>query len=257
MAPQASSAAHPEPAQAATPLRIVFVLNRFTYIRFFESVLRALLARGHEVTLLVERAPNHDYEVEWAEELGRNPRFAWRRTQSLKRDPSRRFRRSLRKTADYLHFLRPRFEAAPALRHRARNRAPAFAVRLSDLPGLRAGGVRSGLTRLLEEFDHALPAPQPLLVELQELDPALVVVAPHGMPGSRDSEYVKAAKALGIPSAIAVASWDNLSSKARLRESPDRLIVWNDIQRREAVELHGIPEERVVDDRRPVVRHLV
>ena len=38
-----------------------------------------------------------------------------------------------------------------------------------------------------------------------------------------------------------VWSWDNLSSKAVLNEHPDRLLVWNELQAREAVELHGDP----------------
>jgi len=233
-------------APTTTPLRVVFFLNRFTYIRFFESVLRALVERGHEVVLLVERDPTHDYEEQWAEELDRDPRFSWRRTRSMKRDPLREFRRGLRKTVDYLHFVRPRFEHAPALTRRARNRAPALVVRLSRLPVLRSEPMLRLATRLLESFDHAVPTPAALLEELKELDPDLVVVAPHGMPGSLDSEYLKAAKALGVPAAIAVASWDNLSSKQLLHVQPHRLLVWNEIQKREAIELHGIPGDRVV-----------
>jgi hypothetical protein len=45
---------------------------------------------------------------------------------------------------------------------------------------------------------------------------------------------------------LCVWSWDHLSSKALIRESPDRVFVWNETQKREAVELHGIAPERVV-----------
>jgi hypothetical protein len=37
-----------------------------------------------------------------------------------------------------------------------------------------------------------------------------------------------------------------LSSKAIIRDMPDRLFVWNNVQRREATEMHGVPAERVV-----------
>jgi hypothetical protein len=43
-----------------------------------------------------------------------------------------------------------------------------------------------------------------------------------------------------------VASWDNLTNKGLLKFVPERVFVWNEVQRREAVELHGIPAERVV-----------
>ena len=42
-----------------------------------------------------------------------------------------------------------------------------------------------------------------------------------------------------------VHSWDNLSTKSRLRTWPTRMIVWNEIQRREAEYFHGYPAERV------------
>jgi hypothetical protein len=43
-----------------------------------------------------------------------------------------------------------------------------------------------------------------------------------------------------------VASWDNLTGKGHLRVVPDRVFVWNEIQRREAIEMHCIPADRVV-----------
>jgi hypothetical protein len=43
-----------------------------------------------------------------------------------------------------------------------------------------------------------------------------------------------------------VWSWDHLSSKALIREMPDRVFVWNDTQKREAVDLHHVPAGRVV-----------
>jgi hypothetical protein len=45
---------------------------------------------------------------------------------------------------------------------------------------------------------------------------------------------------------LPVGSWDHLSSKALLRAWPDALLVWNEVQKREAVEMHGIPEPTVV-----------
>jgi hypothetical protein len=41
-------------------------------------------------------------------------------------------------------------------------------------------------------------------------------------------------------------SWDHLSSKALLHVAPDVVIVWNDVQRQEAVEMHGLPADRIV-----------
>jgi hypothetical protein len=43
-----------------------------------------------------------------------------------------------------------------------------------------------------------------------------------------------------------VWSWDHLTSKALLREYPERVFVWNPIQRAEALNMHGVPADRVV-----------
>jgi hypothetical protein len=45
---------------------------------------------------------------------------------------------------------------------------------------------------------------------------------------------------------VAIASWDNLTGKGLIRVLPDRVYVWNDVQVREAVELHDDPRDRVI-----------
>src|SRR5437588_571875 len=74
---------------------------------------------------------------------------------------------------------------------------------------------------------------------------AAVLVSPLVRQAMHQTEIVKAAAALGIPSGGLVYSWDSLSNKSRIHVAPDRLFVWNEVQRREAVELHGIAPERV------------
>jgi hypothetical protein len=44
---------------------------------------------------------------------------------------------------------------------------------------------------------------------------------------------------------LAVGSWDHLTTKGLIHELPDRIIVWNELQRAEAVELHGARPEQV------------
>ena len=64
--------------------------------------------------------------------------------------------------------------------------------------------------------------------------------------GSPQLDHFAAARRLGIRTVLPVGSWDHLSSKALLRTYPDRLTVWNESQRKEAVDLHGVPDNRVV-----------
>jgi hypothetical protein len=60
------------------------------------------------------------------------------------------------------------------------------------------------------------------------------------------TETVKAAQHLAIPVAAAIGSWDHLTTKGLIKIVPDRIILWNELQAREATELHRVPRRRIV-----------
>lgn len=74
--------------------------------------------------------------------------------------------------------------------------------------------------------------------------PALLVT---GTPGTEhvDALLLRCARRLGIPSLCVVLSWDNLTSKGYMAARPDRLVVWNERMRQEAIELHDFAPEDV------------
>jgi hypothetical protein len=49
----------------------------------------------------------------------------------------------------------------------------------------------------------------------------------------------------GIPSVCVVLSWDNLYSRGPMCRRPDRLLVWSEEMRRQAVDIHQFPEARI------------
>ncbi len=67
-----------------------------------------------------------------------------------------------------------------------------------------------------------------------------------GVVASPQPDYLQSAKGLGLRTALCVWSWDHLSSKAIVRNVPDRLFVWNETQRDEAVRFHGVDPARVI-----------
>jgi hypothetical protein len=74
----------------------------------------------------------------------------------------------------------------------------------------------------------------------------VVLVTPMLTLGSEQIDVVRTARRLGVPTGLCVGSWDHLSSKALIRQWPDRVFVWNETQKTEAVSLHRVPPERVV-----------
>ena len=190
--------------------------------------------------LLYERDVGNERERAWLASLEREAGFSASLTDALRRDPWSRPAARLRRYADYVHFLSTAFARLPTQGARAEERLGYGAARVVRSLVRRPERVAAWL-RALERW---LPPSEAAKAELRGAD--LLVLAPHLMPGTRHAEWLRAARALGIPSVAAVASWDNLTSKQHLREVPDRLLVWNETQKREAVTLHDVPEELVV-----------
>lgn len=231
---------------AANPRRILFFIHSLGYLRFFDSVIRLLLDRGHSVHLLIERGDHERNEAGWLAEMQERPGFSSSVTTALATDRWRGVATKLRRTSDYLRYLGDEFLDTPHLVSRSRGRVPKSFLRLTGLAPFRGERGRHRLLRTLLLLERAVPSSRLLEREIAGHAPDVLVVSPHLMPGARHSEYIKSAQALGIRTCVCIASWDNLSSKQLLRELPDRVIVWNETQRREAEEIHSIPAERIV-----------
>jgi hypothetical protein len=73
-----------------------------------------------------------------------------------------------------------------------------------------------------------------------------VLVATHLAEwASPQGDYVHAASGLVSAPPSGSNSWDNLTNKGLVRDVPDRVLVWNDLQAAGAIELQGLPVERV------------
>jgi hypothetical protein len=130
-------------------------------------------------------------------------------------------------------------------------RCPGCGTKLVDgqLAGLRpalgdaAARRLHNLTRLVE---NAIPSDPGRERFLQAERPDVVLVSPLVRFGSEQADWVKSARALGIPVGFPVFSWDNLTTKGIVHVEPDRVFVWNAVQQREATEFYGIPSGKVV-----------
>ncbi len=217
------------------------------YVRNFESVLAGLADRGHEVVVAFGDAatPWLGTKVQAPHPLAEHPAVAFR-SAPRQTGPSVILGRRLRMSRDYLRYLEPAYANAKALRARARRRAPLSVRALVHLPGLRSSSGRARLDKALGRVERALRRPKEIDRFLRAEAPDAVLVTPLVELGSPQTPLVRAARSLGIPVALCVASWDNLTNKGLIREELDLVAVWNEPQRREAVELHGVAPERVV-----------
>jgi hypothetical protein len=222
-------------------MRILFAALHLAYFRNFESVIRELASRGHEVHLAGDEPEGMGGE-ELASRLAAD--YPGRVTRDLlpplDGEPWFDAARRMRVALDWVRALDPRYP--PKLRVRAEERAARLVRWSARVPAVGPGATLAALTR----FERLMPASAALVQYLRERSPDVVVLTSLTYSRSQQLDVLKAARALRIPVAAAIMSWDHLSSKALLHVAPDRVIVWNDVQRREAVEMHGLPAERVV-----------
>jgi hypothetical protein len=147
---------------------------------------------------------------------------------------------------EYLRYQHQLFDDTPMLRQRSRERTPGVFVALADAVGRYARWTRRPMEAVLKWLERAIPEDPGVRAFVEEQRPDVVLVTPLITLGSSQIDYLRAARSLGIPTALCVWSWDHLSSKAVIREMPDRVFVWNDTQKQEALDLHDVPAERIV-----------
>jgi hypothetical protein len=234
----------PMPPPART-VHVLFVLRSLLgYLRFYRSTLELLVARGHRVRLLIERDEHGEVEQAWLDGMLQHENFSFEAAEHFGSGAKRRA--EVRRAIEYLRVLDDGTDRSTIhFRHRLRDAPRWTRERASSGRLLRSRTARRLLRRLLIATDRALSAPAPAREYVAALRPDVVALCDHGNVGSLHSAYAKAAMELGIPAAICVATWDNLSSRQRMRVQPHALLVWNETQRREAVELHGARADRV------------
>jgi hypothetical protein len=228
-------------------MRILFVMRNHGYLRNYASTVRLLASRGHEV-VIGSRGPERHMQVDTPSYLSQLSReFP---TVSVVDLPKRTDRwtslaAAVRAVRNALRYRHPTFRHARALSERAEahlaRQAPRIAAR--GLP--RSWLVASFLSRCAATVEAAIPTDPRIDEVVSSIAPDVIVVTPLVDFVSYQVDYAKTAKRLGIPVSMAVASWDNLTNKGVVNVQPDQVIVWNQAQKREAVELHGVAPHRV------------
>ena len=236
-------------------MRVVFFMRSTIYVRNFESSLRLLASRGHEVCIVAD--PHH---LEESNELLRNlcvecPDLTHVLPPVVPFDAWSFLGNELRRGRDYLRYLGPDFVSAAKLKARAERSAPGFVLALMKRRFWRAAPARRVLSALLHIGDRAMPRSAAVDAFVRELRPDLVVVTPLVEPGAPQAQYLRSARAIGVPTALCVYSWDNLTNKGLIHDPLDLVTVWNEPMKAEAIAFHGVPAHRVVVTGAPSYDH--
>jgi hypothetical protein len=214
------------------------------YLRYFDSTVRGLAARGHHVDVIFDMPHK---QAEGAEALAGVPRVELvdGRTPASGDRVWEKVARAVRGTIDYVRYYHPKFAEATYLRDRMRKVVPpmfGFLARRTT----STRGVTRALVWLFTTCEKAIPSSIRIERFIQSRQADAVLVTPLVTARCRQADYVKSAQALGIPAAACIASWDHLTTKGLIRVRPDLVTVWNREQQAEAEEFHGIDPSRIV-----------
>ncbi len=223
-------------------MKIFFLLRHTGYFRLFEAVTDELVNRGHEVHLAFLN--NH-----WLQDLsaieqhyaGKPVTFSIHRQKWIGELPAR----LLRRAQDFSRYLDRRYDSAPLLRRRAATRLPAPVCFLIRFLLGNKDSRRWKFIRAMRALDALLPIPEFVLHSLKTENPDVFLITPLVDFGAEQLDWLKAAQMLDVPNILCVASWDNLTNKGLIQREPDRILVWNEAQKKEAMELHGMPAVKV------------
>ena len=230
-------------------MRTLFFTKLLTLPPFADVVLE-LAERGVEVVIA---SPSNEREREIEPALLASAAISFIRYDELADETAGRAAELVRRARDYCWYLGPEHEVASYNRRRALDRFVEVAFARKHAPKawpdplleLRPES-QAALEELLASLEMQLE-PDPSIVRLIEsYRPDSILVTPLIRPRTHQTEIVKAARILGIPTGFLAYSWDSLTNKGRLHAEPDRIYVWNEVHRREAVDLHGVEPDRVV-----------
>lgn len=226
-------------------MKFLLLIRHGLYLRNYESVVRQLANAGHRIEIavtdertvdptLLNSLPAEHKEIEVITAPARSG-WWWAGI-----DP-------LRAARDYVRYLDPAYETAPMLVERGGRRIPrGFRMIFEWFRPARAAIVRQAMTAVLDLVERSIPADPAFVEWLQGRRPDALLVTPLVDFNYLQLDALKTARSLGIPTALLVASWDNLTNKGSIQIVPDLVTVWNTFQRREAETMHGVPPERIV-----------
>jgi hypothetical protein len=228
-------------------VRLLFVLRHPAAVRSLHGVFRLLDRNGHEVRLAFQAAKSGDAHKALQQLAAECSRLTFDRLPRRAGETVgwAQLTKEIRLSSDSFRYLDRRYEAADGLRARGAAKAPPGAVRVAELAA--RGGPRgvAALDATARWLERSLPAPPHARRFVADQAPDVVVATHLNEWGSPQSDYVRAAKGLGVRTAYLVFSWDNLTNKGLVRDVPDRVLVWNELQKQEAVELQHLPGNRV------------
>ncbi len=230
-------------------MHVLFVVRSYVHFGYYGSVLDALMRRGHQCTLLFDEKTSKKNDIRGTNRAFKTflqgyPHVKYERM-LYRSGKGAKLTHDLRELRTYVSNLN-RTEQSEYYRKRWAKYLPTdLRNALQRFPMLNHVLALPFVQPFLEKYEEKLQPDPEILKWLQDNKPDIVVATPANMQHTKEIEYIKAAKHLGIPTVIVTFSWDNISTKAQFYVHPDKLIVWNDFHKQDAIRFHKFNPEDI------------
>ena len=226
-------------------MKVLFFAAHHAYYRNFESVIASLAERGHQVHLSADERESLGGQALVERLAARWPGVTFGFAPSLDDEAWFLLARKLRTASDYIRFHDEEFASFTKTRLTLRDRIPRAILHAMDAGAGRSRLARHALASVLRMSERLMPISQASLDFITRQNPDVILITSMTAWRLPQIDHLRAARVLGRRTGVCVFSWDHLSSKALLRQVPDRVLLWNETQKQEAIRWHGMPADRV------------
>lgn len=226
-------------------LKILFIIRSAEHFLRYDSIVSALCSAGHSVTVLFDKEWSKPKDLEPVEEFRRKFQglsYGWLFNRN---DFKARILFVSRSLLTYRRYLLIK-EQSKFFGDRWRRYLP-FWLRIPvGLPLVKSLIKTAWCGEILRKAENYIPPAKKVINQIKDYKPDVLISPVGGIRVlSPNTEYLKAATALGIPTAAPTISWDSLTTKALITVFPDVFLLWNEFHKQRALEHHQVSEDRI------------
>ena len=220
-------------------MKLLFIGLGRSHFKCYESIMRSLVARGHEVVLTYRKDPG---DIKPALELEAFVKeFPNVKLEYIAGIEKNTFVEQLAGACTVSHYLRYSENSLFYLNRRVpksiRKIFMSRLVRWLMATGLFYYTLR-GIIKIMIPTKEAQ-------AYLESVKPDFIIASPGNSKLIHEMLYLKAARKLKIPAFISVLSWDNLSTKSMFLLKPDRVFIWNKSHYKDALQFNRFSPDRL------------
>lgn len=230
-------------------MRVLYAIRSPSHFMNNETIIRCLVERGHEITLLFNKGwirgdlnlgAFKEAEVFAKENKGVSLGFCVRR-----KDRWRKLLYGMRALVNYASYLR-RPDQSELYTERWKNYLPEWGKKAAEYRAMKGLLALKSFQRILRTAQTMIPTDPMVDKSIRDIRPDVIVASHSNYNESDEAEYLKSGQSMGIPTATVAITWDNMSNKGIIPVVPSLTLVWNRSHVHQAMKIHCLPSKKIV-----------